>query len=179
MVVGQGFGRGENEASGFDSFGSDQSVGEFSDEPRGAAQEDDFEATAGVEVDVGGGDDRGEVVVLQVGETFGDAAGVVVVHQGDDPHGFGVVVGDDFLDQGGSHQSSNRLAAVGILVRLAVAVELLEKFAADRDAESNQRVLFHGKLGRGFEEKARCAKADWSGRFSTGREAGIRSLKDR
>ena len=95
--------RGEDESSGFDPFCSDQAIGEFSDEPRGASEEDDFEATPGVEVNVSGGDHRGEVVVLQFGESLGDAAGVVVVDQRDDSHGFGVVMSDHLLDQGGPH----------------------------------------------------------------------------
>jgi hypothetical protein len=63
-AVGDGLGGGEDEAAGLDPLGADQAVGQLTHQPRRAAQEDHLQATAGVEVDVGGGHDAVEVVVL-------------------------------------------------------------------------------------------------------------------
>jgi hypothetical protein len=61
---GNGLGRSQDEPAGLDSLGADQLLGEVSDLPGGPAQQDDFQTTALVEVNVGGGDDLVEMVVL-------------------------------------------------------------------------------------------------------------------
>ena len=70
MTVGAGDGCGgsEDEASGFDAFGADQSIGEGADVLGRAAEEDDFQAAPRVEVDVGRGDDAIQVEMLQLGK---------------------------------------------------------------------------------------------------------------
>lgn len=140
---GDGCTGGEDEPAGLDSFRADQAVGELADDLGGTSEEDDFEAAVGVEVDVGGGHDAGEVEVLELVQAFADAADVVVVDEGDDSHGFAVVARDGLFNERITHEPANRLAAVGILVLLPVEVELLEQFAADRDAEADECV-FHG-----------------------------------
>ena len=88
-ALGYRLGRGQDKPPCLDSFGSDQAVRQFSDELRGASQEDDFQAPLGVEMDVCRGDHAVEVKVLDLRQTVADAPGVVVVNQGYDPHGLG------------------------------------------------------------------------------------------
>ena len=75
---------------------------------------------------------------------------MVVVDQGDDAHRVALVVSDDVLDQGSAHQTADRLAPVRVAVGLAVAIELLEQLAADRDAEPDEGVFggFHQTSGQ-------------------------------
>ena len=79
MMLGDRVGGGEDQAAGFDALGADEVVGQLADHLGSAAEEDDLQASPGVEMDVGGGDDGVEVSVLDLGQAFGDAADVVVV----------------------------------------------------------------------------------------------------
>lgn len=131
-------GGGEDEAAGLDPLGADQVVGQLADELGGTTEQDHFETAVRVEMDVGRGHHSGQMQVLDLGEALADPAGVVVIDQGDDPHRVALVVRDRFLDQGRAHQPSDRLAPIRILVLLAIMVKLVEKFAADRDAEADE-----------------------------------------
>jgi len=64
VLRGKWFGRGQDETAGLDSLGADQVLGQDSDLARWPAEQDHFQATALVEVNVGGGDDLVEMVVL-------------------------------------------------------------------------------------------------------------------
>ena len=64
MAVFDRHGRGQHQASGLDPLGADQAVGQLADDARPAAQEDDLQATVGVEVDVGRRHHPFEVLVL-------------------------------------------------------------------------------------------------------------------
>ena len=68
VLAGHGLGRGQDEPAGLDAFGTDQVVGQLADLLGRAAEHDDFEASVGVEVDVGRGHDPIKVKVLQVGQ---------------------------------------------------------------------------------------------------------------
>ena len=68
VASGDGLGRGQDEPAGLDPLGADQVVGQVADLPRRAAEQDHFEAAVLVEMDVGGGDDPVEMMVLQVGQ---------------------------------------------------------------------------------------------------------------
>ena len=65
---GNRFGRGQDETAGLDSLGADQVIGQVSDLARGAAEQNHFQAAAFVEMDVGGGHDLVEMVVLEIRE---------------------------------------------------------------------------------------------------------------
>src|SRR4051812_1149481 len=66
----------------------------------------------------------------------------MIVDQGDDPHRVARIARDHILDQGRAHQAADRLAPIGVVVDLAVLIELLKQLTADRDAEPNQGI-FH------------------------------------
>ena len=150
---------GKDQASGLNPSRTNQAICQFPDRPGRTAEQDYFEATRGVEMDVRRGDDHVEVQVLQLRQTLGDPADVVVIDQGDDPHRLLISRGDRFLDQRGPHQAADRLAPVGIAVLLAISVEFVEQLAADRDAESNEGVLHArepptGPVGVWFDRSA-------------------------
>ena len=136
-------GGSQDEPAGLDTLGPDQAVGQFSHELRGASQEDDFKASSRVEMDVCRRDHAVEVEVLDLREPVADSSRVVVVDQGHDPHRLGRVVADHFLDQGRAHQPTDGLATVRILVLFPEFIELLQEFAANRDAETDEGI-FHG-----------------------------------
>ncbi len=78
--------RGEDQATGLDPLGADQSIGKLSDELGCPPEQDHFETARGIEVDVRGRDDAGQVQMLKLGELLGNPAGVMVVDQRDDTH---------------------------------------------------------------------------------------------
>ncbi len=99
IPFGNGLGRCQDEPAGLDAFGTDQIVGQVSDLTRGPAQHDDLKTAAGVEVEMRGGHDPLEVVMLQIGQPASDPGDMVVIDQGDDSHRLAVVVLDGLLDQ--------------------------------------------------------------------------------
>jgi hypothetical protein len=145
LATGKRCGRRKDEPAGFNPLHADEPVGQFAHGLGCAAEENDFEATIGVEMDVGRGDDSFDVVVLEIGQPLADLAGVVIVDQGHDAHGVAVVVCHGFFDEGRAHQAADRFAAVGIPMIFAIMVELVEQLASDGDAEANEgSLLGHG-----------------------------------
>lgn len=131
MVVGMAFtvsscdglGRGEDESASLDALGTDQVVGEVTDLPGWPAQQDHFQTSLVVEMNVSCGDDSVEMIVLYVGEPPGDTTDMMVINQGHDAHRLAVVVSDRFLDQRRPHQAADGLAPIGITVQLAITIE--------------------------------------------------------
>ena len=63
-----GLGRGENESPGLDSLCADQVVGEVADLSSWAAEEDHFQASLIIEMNVCSRDDMVKMMVLDVGQ---------------------------------------------------------------------------------------------------------------
>ena len=97
-------------------------------------------------MDVSRRDDLLEMAVLQLGQTLGDPAGVVIVNQGDHTHRLAVFPVDDFLDQRIPHQAPDCLAPVGIAMILSILVEPPQQLAPDRNAEADEWVFHFGLL---------------------------------
>jgi hypothetical protein len=151
MPLGQGGRRGEHEPSSLNPLGADQRVGQLTDNPRLPAQQDHFETSLGIEMNMRGRDHAFEMKMLQFGQSVGHTSDVMVINERDNPHRQGVVMSDRFFDEGVAHQAANRLAPVGVAVFLAIAVEPPEQFPADGHAESNER-LFHESLPGGDQK---------------------------
>ena len=64
--VGDRHGRGQDQAAGLDALGADQAIGELTDRPGRAAEQDHLHAAAGVDVNVGGRDDVVQMEVLEL-----------------------------------------------------------------------------------------------------------------
>ncbi len=139
--------RRQNQSAGLHALRPDEIVGQRSDLPRRASQEDDFEAPMGVEVDVRCCHDPIEMVMLQIREPPSDSAHVMVVNQRDNSHRLARVVRDDLLDQRPSHQSADGLTPVRVAMLGAELVELPEQLAPNRYAKPDQR-LFHRRPPR-------------------------------
>lgn len=135
-------GGGENEPPRLDPLGSDQIVGELANRPRSSPQQNHLQASTLIKVNMRSGDDAIEVRVLQIGEASRRSSRVVIVDEGEDAERLLRFVGDDFFDERPAHQASDGLGAVGIPMPIAVAIESLKQIAADRHAESYERV-FH------------------------------------
>ena len=141
-------GRGKDEPAGLDTLGADQVIGQVANQPRGAAQQDHFEAALFIEMDVSCRENPVEMVMLQISEPARNARGVVVVNEGDHAHCVTVVAGDLFFDERIAHQAADGLAPVRVAVQLAILIEAAEQLSADRHAESDERV-FHGSVSSG------------------------------
>jgi hypothetical protein len=77
---------GEHEPACLDALRADQSVGEFSHSLGATAEQNDLEAAMSVEVHVCRRDDVVELKMLEFGQPLGDASGVVIVDECQDPH---------------------------------------------------------------------------------------------
>lgn len=117
----------------FDGF---QQVGEGLDVLRLAFDRDDLQAIMVVDVDVLGGDDLVEVVVLDVHEPVHEIALVVVVDHGDGPGDFmtGLPVG---FHQRLADEIADRLRPVGVMLGLDMFVEPVGQFFLEGNAEPN------------------------------------------
>ncbi len=102
MVVAGGavdrFGGGQDEPTGFDPFSADELLGEVADLLNGAPEQDHFEASTRIQVDVRGRHNTVQVMVLDLGEPVGDPRSVVVIDQGHHAHRWGLIVGDGLVD---------------------------------------------------------------------------------
>ncbi len=116
-------GRRENEPAGFDALGADQVVGQTANLSGRAAKQDHFQASVAIEMNMSRGHDLIEMIVLQVGQSPGDSADVVVVDEGDDSHRLAFVLRDRLFNQCGPHQPADGFAAIGITVKLAITIE--------------------------------------------------------
>jgi hypothetical protein len=139
------FGRGQDKPPRLDPLGADQVIGQVADFEGGSAQQDDFQASLLVEMHVRRRDDPIEMMVLQVGQAASDPRHMMVINERDDPHGLAIVASDCFFDKRIPHQPAHGLATVGVAVHLAILVESLEKFTADRHAEPDEMV-FQGNV---------------------------------
>ena len=163
VTAGQGGGRGQDESAGLDPLGADQRVGQLADRPRRASEQNDLEAAIRIEMNMSRRDNPFDALMLDLGQTLGNTAGVVVINQRDNAHCGAVVMGDRFLDQGIAHQAADGLAPVRMPVRLAIAVEPPEQLAADGDTEADEG-LFHGAFPGGAPVRPSrivAARADW------------------
>jgi hypothetical protein len=141
MPFRDGFGRGEHKSTGFNPLGADEAVRQFTNFAHGTSEKDDLKASAMVEMDVGCGHDPVEVHVLDLGQSLGDPAGMMIVNDRDDPHREALFIGDHLLDQGVTHEAANGLAPIGVMMLLAILIELAQEFSTDRDAEPNERIF--------------------------------------
>ena len=142
LPAGNGLGGGQNEPAGLDALGADQAIRKFPDLSGLAAQEDHLQATMRVEMHMSRGDDMCELAVLEFGEPLRGPSRVVIVDQRDDSHRLALLLTDHFFDECRAHEPADSLAAIGITMLLAIAVEFLQQFATDRDAEADER-FFH------------------------------------
>jgi hypothetical protein len=127
---------GHNQTSVLDSLEADQTVCELLDASRLSVNDKNFEAGVVVEVGVAGGDNQFVVLVLEFGELFCDAIGVVVVDESDGADDDGIGRRGAFNDQLVADQIAERFRAVGIATVGDRAVEASEKIGIESDADS-------------------------------------------
>ena len=132
----------QNQPPGLDSLGADQVIGQFPDLAGATAEQDHLEAPMLIQVNMSRGDNPVKPPVLNLGEPFGDPAGVVIVDQRDHTHCLAVFLADHLFDERGTHQAPDGFTPVGIVVLFAVRVKSLQQLATNRDTESDERI-FH------------------------------------
>ena len=135
----------QDQPAGLDAFGADQLVRKLTDVAGRTAQQDHLETPPLVQVNMSGGDDLLKMAVLQLGQAFGDPAGVVIVNQGDYTHRLGVFLVDHFLDERISSSGRVRPRCGWDSDAPRDTGQTSVEVRPDRNAEADER-LFHNDL---------------------------------
>jgi hypothetical protein len=128
----------QNQLAHLHALGSDQAIGQQSNFAGPTSQQNHFQASTMIEVDVCCGNDLLQMIVLKFGQTIANLTSMVVVDQGNHAHGRFIIRCNGLGNQSGSHQSTHSLTAIRIPMLVAVVVKPLQKLATNGHTESDQ-----------------------------------------
>ena len=141
---GQVFARGgHGEFAVFDALGGNEFIGNFADDRRLAAHEQNFQAVMVVEMDVDSRKNDVVMVVLDVGQRFLHMHFVVVVDEGDGAGDFRAAELLAVLDELVPDHIGDGEGAVVVALFAGHLVQLLEQGAGQRNAETGGGVIVH------------------------------------
>jgi hypothetical protein len=109
-----------------DALEADQAVGNLLNVGAAAVQDNDLHAVVMVQVDMEGGDDLLVVLVLEVVESVGQLADVVVVNQGQSADHLGLGRGDVLANQAIADQVAEGFRPVGVTAAFDLPVKHLQ-----------------------------------------------------
>ncbi len=109
------------------------------------ADDEDFKAGIVVEMRVAGGDDEIVLSMLQLGELFSNAAGMVIVDEGDGADNGSVGRRGAFSNEAVANEIAKGLRAIGITALCDGAIEAPQKVGVECNADSAEYAHGHSE----------------------------------
>jgi len=129
-------GYGHDQTPVLHTLEADEAVGELGHLGRFSVNDQHFKTGVVVKMRMAGGDDEFVTGVLHFSQLFRDAAGVMVVDEGDGAHHGRVRRGGLLTDQAVADEVAKGLGAVGIAAMADGTIEPLEKVGIEGNADS-------------------------------------------